>query len=201
MFDESNGIDDLFTGGGKGPASMTVREINDVAGGIIFKMERLEERDDEGKTKLNEWGKPKPLFVTWVITDLRDPMNPEDDGARRIWWKGNALYELKQFLSQNGLGAPKIGGYIAQKLIGKKPSGRPQPMKLHAATYSVPTLDSERRAYEYAQKWNRPAARDDMFGAPASAPPAQMVQGSPAATTLDSMRSGFAGGFQGEAPF
>lgn len=199
MFDENNDIDDLFAGGGKGPASMTVREVGDVAGGVIFKMERLEERDDEGKTKLNEWGKPKPLFVTWVVTDLRDPMNSEDDGARRIWWKGNALYELKQFLSGNGLGAPKVGGYIAQKLVGKKPSGRPQPMKLHAAMYSVPTLENEKIAFEYAARWNR-TPKDDMFGAPTPAP-AQFVQNAPAATTLDSMRSGFAGGFQGEAPF
>lgn len=180
-------IDDLFGGGGKGPASINVTNINDVAGGIIFKMERLEERDDDGKTKLNEYGKPKPLFVTWVITDLRDPMNPEDDGARRIWWKGNSLWELKNFLRENSLGSPKMGGYIAMKLVGTKPSGRPKPMKLHAAVYRVPTNETEAKAREYAAKYERPV-KDDFFGgsAPVSAQPQNSGR-----TTLDSMRSSF----------
>lgn len=196
MFDENNGIDDLFTGGGKGPVGIPLKEIGDVAGGVIFKMERLEERDDNGNTKLNEWGKPKPLFVAWIMTDLRDPENPDDDGSRRLWIKGNALYELKTYLRENGLGAPKVGGQIFIKLIGKKPSGKPQPMKLHAAKYIPPTTESEAAAYAHAAKLNGPK-QDDTFGAP-TARPAQSV---PAATTLDSMRSGFAGGFQGEAPF
>jgi hypothetical protein len=181
-------IDDLFGGGGKGPASITVKNINDVAGGIIFKMERLEERDDNGAVKLNERGKPKPLFVTWVITDLRDPMNPEDDGARRIWWKGNSLWELQNFLRENSLGAPKIGGYIAMKLIGTKPSGRPQPMKLHAATYRPHTNETEAQARQFAAKWERPAPQDDMFG---PAPSVQPQSTGRPATTLDSMRSTF----------
>ena len=194
MFDD--GLDDLFGGGSKGPASLTVKEIGDVAGGILFKQERLEERDDDGKVKFDERGRPKPLYVAWVITDLRDPMNPEDDGARRIWWKGNSLYELRQFLQMNALGSPKIGGYIAQKLVGKRPSGKPQPLKLHAATYSVPTPENEARAYEYAARWNKPQApKDEFFGGPVSSPP---VGGY---TTLDSMRSGNAGGFSGPAPF
>lgn len=170
-------IDDLFAGGGKGPASLTVRDVNDVAGGIIFKMERLEERDDAGEVKVNERGKPKPLFVTWVITDKRDPMNDEDDGARRIWWKGNALWELQNFLRENGLGSPKLGGYIAMKLIGKKPSGKPQPMKLHAATYRIPTNETEAQARQFAAKWER-APKDDLFG---DVPAAR-------ATTMDSMK-------------
>ena len=201
MFDEDNGVGDLFGGGSKGPASLTVKEIGDVAGGIIFKQERLEERDDEGNPKLNEYGRVKPLYVTWVVTDLRDPSNPEDDGARRIWWKGNSLYELREFLKLNThLGKPRSGGYIAQKLTGKRPSGKPQPMKLHAATYSAPTLENEKIAFEYAQRWNNKRQDTDTFfggpaAAPQSAPPAQGY------TTLDSMRSGNAGGFSGPAPF
>lgn len=203
MFDDDEGVGDLFGGGSKGPASLTVKEIGDVAGGVIFKQERLEERDDNGAVKLNEWGKPKPLYVTWVITDLRDPSNPEDDGARRIWWKGNSLYELREFLKLNQhLGKPRPGGYIAQKLVGKRPSGKPQPMKLHAATYSAPTLENEKLAFEFAQRWNAKGQSTDAFfggGAPQSAPPAVQAQ----ATTLDSMRAGGFGGqgFQGEPPF
>ena len=208
MFDNTDDLlDDLFGGGGKGPASLREQNVNDVIGGIIFKVERLEERNDDGTVKMNERGKPKPLFVSWVITDLRDPSNPEDDGARRIWWKGNALYELQQFVREHGTGSPRPGGSIFRKLIGTKPTGKMQPMKLHAANYTLPTLENERLAYEYAQRWNsKSAPKDDMFG-PVSAPPAaqfaQPASGSPfGSPTLDSMRStGNAASFQGEPPF
>lgn len=195
MFDETNEIDDLFAGGGKGPAGIPLTNIGDMATGIIYKMERLEERDDSGAVKLNDYGKPKPLFVAWIMTDLRDPENPNDDGARRIWFKGNALYELKQYLRDNGLGAPKVGGTVWLKLVGTKPSGKPKPMKLHAAKYAPATPQSEAAAYAFAAKQN--ASRNaDPFGSPVSGPPA--AQGY---TTLDSMRAGGNGGFSGEAPF
>lgn len=181
MFDE---FEDFFTQGGKGLPSVDVKEIGDVCGGIVFKMELLEERDDDNKVKLNEWGKPKPLLVTWVITTLRDPMNPDDDGARRIWWKGNALWELKNFLRENGHGSPQFGGSVFKKLTGKKPSGRPQPMKLHAAKYTPPTPENVALANEYLAKYDKPkpSARDEFFGTNESATPGR-------ATTLDSMRN------------
>lgn len=191
-------FEDFFGGGSKGPASLNPGSVGESAGGVLFKMERLEERDDAGNTKMNEWGRPKPLLVTWVITDLRDPANPEDDGARRIWWKGNALYELKNFLRENGFKAPQMGGYIAMKVVGTKPSGKPKPMKLHQAFYRPGTPEQEGLAYQYAAKWDRqPAKEDDFFGGsgPASTPAAAQAQ----ATTLDSMRR--TANFTDEAPF
>ena len=190
-----NGVDELFEDGPKGPAGFPKMTMNQVIGGLIVKVERSEQRNIDGttayydeETKKN----PKPALITWVSTDLRDPDNPDDDGVRRIWWTGNALYELKNFQKANGYGAPKPGGQIWKKLVGTKPSGKGLPMNLYAAKYEPPTLDGERRAFEIAAKYNKPA-RDDMFG-PVSTPPAQQAQGR---TTLDSMR----GGFTDEPPF
>lgn len=187
----SNEIDDLFSGGTRGPASVPLTNIGDSVQGLIYKMERLEERDDEGAVKMNEWGKPKPLFVAHVLTTLRDPNNPDDDGARRIWMKGNALWALREFLKANGLKSPKIGGMIKLELIGFKPADKPmrKPMKLHGAAYRDGTPDEEQRAYAFAAKKNDEAgqrASDDFFtGGTSTAAP------QPARTTLDSMRSTF----------
>lgn len=202
MFEDNNEVDELFGSGPAGPATLKEQNIGDVIGGIVFKVERLEERDDNNQVKLNDRGKPKPLLVTWVITDLRDPNNPDDDGARRIWWKGKGLWELQQFQRANGFGAPKPGGGIWRKYTGTQPSGRPKPLNLYAAKYEAPTLENEKLAYEYAQRWNakKPPAQDEWFGSsgPVSSPPAQHAQ----ATTLDSMRSGFGGNaFTDEPPF
>ena len=203
MFDQNPEVDDLFGGGAAGAPSLKEKEVGDVVGGIIFKVDRLEERDDQGNVKLNDRGKPKPLLVTWVITDLRDPNIPDDDGARRIWWKGKALWELQQFQRNNGFGAPKPGGTVKRKLTGKQPTGKMQPMNIYAAMYSPPNLEDEKKAYEYAQRWNAkkaPAQADEWFGSagPVSSPPAQQAQNH---TTLDSMRGGFNGGFDGPPPF
>lgn len=193
-------IDDLFGGGGGGPAALGVSALNDVAGGIIFKMERGEEVDMETKqVKLDAKGRPKPELVTWVITDKRDPDNPDDDGARRIWWKGNSLYELRNFLRENELGAPKIGGYVAMKIVELRNTGKPKKMKVHAATYKAPTPETIAKAQEYLAKWDKPKeAEDDLWAAPST-----RDGGASAApkTTLDSMRAGRSAGFTDEPPF
>lgn len=190
-------IDDLFGGGGGGPAALGVSKLNDVAGGIIFKMERREEIDlDTKQVKLDAKGKPKPELITWVITDLRDPDNPEDDGARRIWWKGNSLFELRAFLRENELGAPKAGGYVAMKVIEMRNTGKVNKMKVHAATYRPPTPENIAKAAEYLAKWDKPKeAEDDLWAAPST------KDGGAPKTTLESMRGKSNAGFSDEPPF
>lgn len=187
MFDNSNDLDELFGEGSKGPAGFAKMNIGDVVGGLIVKVERTEQRNIDGSIAYYEGSTtPKPCVVTWVLTDLRDPANPDDDGVRRIWWTGNALYELKNFQKANGYGSPKPGGKIWKKLTGTKPSGKGQPMNLHAAKYEPPTVEGERQAFEIAARYNK-APKDDIFGSPVSTPPAMQAQ----RTTLDSMRGSF----------
>lgn len=187
MFEDNNSVDDLFGDGPKGPPSFPKMAMNEVQGGLVIKVERLEQRNIDGTIAYYDNSTtPKPCLVTWVLTDLRDPNNPDDDGVRRLWWTGNALYELKNFQKANGFGAPKPGGKIWKKLVGTKPSGKGLPMNLHAAKYEPPTVEGERQAFELAAKYNK-AQRDDIFGSPVSSPPAVQAQ----RTTLDSMRGSF----------
>ncbi len=180
-----NNVDELFEDGPKGPPGFPKMAMNQVIGGLIIKVERSEQRNIDGTIAYYENStNAKPALITWVQSDVRDPNIPDDDGVRRIWWTGNALYELKAFQKAGGHGAPKPGGMIWKKLVGTKPSGKGLPMNLYAAKYEPPTLEGERKAFEIAAKYNK-AVRDDMFG-PVSTPPAQQA---PASTTLDSMRA------------
>lgn len=194
MFEDNNSVDDLFGDGPKGPPGFPKMNVGDVQGGLVIKVERSEQRNIDGTIAYYDNSTtPKPALIVTVLSDLRDPTNPEDDGVRRQWWTGNALYELKNFQKANGYGAPKPGGKIWKKLVGTKPSGKGLPMNLHAAKYEPPTVEGERLAFELAAKLTK-APRDDMFG-PVSTPPAQQAQ----RTTLDSMRSSNA--FTDEPPF
>jgi hypothetical protein len=190
----SNDIDDLFAPKSAGPASATLSGIGDTVQGLIYKMERLEEKDEDGNVKMSQYGRPKPLFLVYLITSLRDPQNPEDDGSRRVWLKGNGLWTLKEFLKENSLGSPKVGGKLKVTVEAlKKDPAFPmrKPMKIHSVLYAPPTSETETQAYAWAKKKEderNSGGDDDFFGTPAQAKP----------TTLNSMRN--SGGFDSDEP-
>lgn len=196
-------LDDLFGEGSKGPAGFPKMALNDVHGGIIFKVEKTEKRNVAGEIEYYDNSTdPKPCVITWVITDLRDPANPEDDGARRIWWSGNALWELQQFQKANKFGKPLPGGEIYKKMIGEKNTGKGNPMKLHAAKYVPPTPENLVKAMAFAAKYEKSSsgAKDEFFGESSFTSSPVSGGGFGSGPTLDSMRGG-SNAFQGDAPF
>lgn len=193
MFDDDKAIDELFNGN-KGPKGFAPLKPGDPAvGGIVFKMERTEERNIAGEIVYYENSTtPKPCLVTWHITSQRDPENPDDDGVRRIWWTGNPFYELRQTIKNGGFGKPKLGGELWKKCIGEKPSGKGNAMKLHAVKYVPPTPEALAKAAEFAEKYAKKAAQeDDWFSGGGDSFSGQAQQSAKPATTLDSMRSSF----------
>lgn len=190
----SDEFDDLFGKAQKGPATAKLSEIGDEAQGIIFKRQRLEETDDDNNVVMNEWGKPKPLVVLWIATSLRDPEIEDDDGARRLWLKGNGLWTLQQSIRENELKPPAFGGKVKVWVASKKPNTNPKrkPMKVHGAIYADPRPEWKIIAQEYLDRWDqkKPDSFDDSFDTrPAAAKPAEQK------TTLDSMR-----GFDDDQP-
>lgn len=163
----SDEFDDLFTGGGKGPASAKLSQPGDAVQGIIFKRQRLEEKDDDGNVVLNKWGKPKPLVVLWLATSLRDPEIEDDDGARRVWLKGNGLWTLQDFITQNGMKPPAFGGKTKIWVDSLQPNAikTRKPMKVHGAMYADPKPEWKLIAQEYLDRWEKPKRDefDDSF--------------------------------------
>lgn len=190
----SEEFDDLFEGSGKGPATAKLSQIGDVAQGIIFKRQRLQEQDDDGNVVLNDWGKPKPLVVLWIATSLRDPEVEDDDGARRLWLKGNGLWTLQNFIRENGLKAPQVGGKVKVWVESLKPNTNPKrkPMKVHGAMYADPKPEWQVMAQEFLNRWDKPKTDgfDDSFDQRPAAAKAQESK-----STLDSMR-----GFDDDEP-
>jgi hypothetical protein len=190
-------IDELFGSGG-GPATAKLSQPGDTAEGIIYKLERRNETDDDDNVIMDpRTNKPKPLLVLHLITKLREPEIEDDDGTRRVWLKGNGLWALQATCRETGL-KPRVGGMVRVKVDSLKPNPNPKrkPIKQHVAQYWAPTLESEAAAFSMAQrKERRSEASDDLFGNP----PAQMAQQqSKGAPTLDSMRS--SGGFEDDSP-
>lgn len=188
----SDQFDDLFNPVAKGPATVRLSDVGDTAQGVIFKRQRLEEKDDEGNVVLNQWNKPKPLVVLWLITSLRDPDNPEDDGARRLWLKGNGLWTLQEYIRENDLKAPQVGGKVKVWVESLKPNAvkTRKPMKVHGAMYADPKPEWKLQAQEYIDRWEKPKSDgfDDSFDT-------RPAKSEPAKTTLDSMR-----GFDDDEP-
>lgn len=196
---DNNGFDDLdefFSGGGgaKGISWKLARKGDSVQG-VIFDMEVRDKIDPNTKTVvMNEYNKPKQVLVITLGTDMRDAEIEGDDGTRRAFLQGNALYEFKKFLRENKIGKPARGGRFFQQLIGTKPSNFASPQNLFECRYGAPTAESLAALDVYLAK-GKTAQQSDPFASPAAAQPAAR------ATTLNSMRAGGNGGFTDEPPF
>lgn len=188
----------FFTGGG-GPKSVSPKKPGEFVQGLIYKYKKTEERDDDGNVVCYPGSEnPKPQIILWLKTDMRDPEIPNDQGERRLWMKGNALWALKNFLRDNQLGAPKVGGKIRLEVVELKANTdrKKQPMKIHAAKYAPPTPDTIAAALAFKElvEPTQAPSEDNFFG---SSTPATQSKPSSQSSTLDSMR-GFA---DDEPPF
>jgi hypothetical protein len=192
MFDDNNGFDDLdeFFAGGGGPKGISWKSARkgDSVTGTILDMEVRDKIDPNTKAVvMNEYGKAKQVLVITLATDLRDDEIEDDDGTRRAFLQGNALFEFKKFLREGKIGKPARGGRFFQQLIGTKPSNFASPQNLFSCKYGAPTGESLAvlDAWLAKSKGGQQAASADPFAGPATPLP----QNTPRATTLNSMRA------------
>lgn len=183
-------IDDLFSGGGGAPTAK-LSQPGDEVSGIIFKLERRNDTDDNDEVIMDpRTGKPKPLLVLHLITKERDPEIEDDDGCRRLWLKGNGLWALQQAMRDCGPGVkPRVGGMVRVLVESLKPNPvrSRKPIKQHEAKYWLPTTESEAQAFAMASVKDRQPT-DDVFD---NTPVAQQAQASKSQPSLNTMRGGF----------
>lgn len=186
-------IDDLFGGGG-GPPTAKLSQPGDEVAGIIYKMERRNETDDEDNVIMDpRTGKPKPLLVLHLITKLRDPEIEGDDGTRRLWLKGNGLWAFQNAVREVGVGVkPRVGGVIREWVDSLKPNPNRnrKPIKQHGSKYWLPTTETEAQAFAMASAKDRAQESDELFTGSAAVPDAQPAQ-SLGTRSLESMRKSF----------
>lgn len=188
-------LDEFFSGGG-GPKGISWKDarVNDEIRGIIFDVDLRDKLDKKtNKPELNAYGKPKRVLILSLITDLRDSEIEDDDGARRAFLQGNAQWEFRQFLRQNGFTKPLKGGYFRQVLKGTKPTEHYNDQNLFLCQYKDPDAESLAILAKFLGQGNQ-----NVQPAPVGGGGFDDTQ--PArATTMDMMRRGGNGGEK--APF
>lgn len=161
----------LMGGGGK---SFKFDSVGRAVFGKIMSREMRQQTDyDSGKPKFWDDGNPMMQLAVALDTNETDPSDPEDDGERMIYIKGEMQKAVRQAVLTAGAAGLEIGGILQVTYIGDGPKpARGNPPKLYEATYT-------------------PAANAALMGAPAAPPappvytPPAVAQPAPAAPPVD----------------
>lgn len=89
-------------------------------GKIVERPELRQQTDyDDGHPLTWDDGSPRNHLVVTVQGDLRDPSNPDDDGRRRFYVKGNLQRVTRDALRSAGVGGLEVGGQLFVTRIGR----------------------------------------------------------------------------------
>lgn len=103
---------ELLMGGGV--ASAKFPTIGTTVTGRITQPPTVEQQRDftTGDLKFYDDGKPQYQVVVTLSTSDRDPMNPDDDGTRRLYVKGQMSKAVSQAVRAAGAPELQVGGTL-----------------------------------------------------------------------------------------
>lgn len=132
----------FMTGGGK---SAKLERVGDmVKGTIIDEPQMMQQRDYETNDPIfYADGAPAMQLVIRLQTDQRDPSEPDDDGIRCVYVRGQLKAALVTAMRSCDHKVPRRGGRLAVRLINLEPTtlknGRKgNDKKIHDAWYQPP---------------------------------------------------------------
>lgn len=137
---------DILMGGGDGITGASfVNPGDSVEGTIVTPPKAREEREfnqvtkrSDGPVKTFPSGDPIYGILVDVQTALRDPMNQEDTGVRRIYVEGRRLKDaIRNAVSAAGGKGLEVGGYLKVTHTGMEAAGTVM-AKCYAAEYRTP---------------------------------------------------------------
>ncbi|WP_063735586.1 hypothetical protein [Streptomyces sp. RTd22] len=110
--------DDFLMGGGVPSAKFPA--IGTSVSGRITERPTVEQQRDYTTGDLKFWddGKPQMQLVVTLATSERDPENPEDDGARRLYVKGQMKNAVASAVRQAGARGLEVGGVLSVMYSG-----------------------------------------------------------------------------------
>ncbi len=111
-----------------------------VSGKVIHAEKQQQREIDSGKVKYWEDGTPRMQIVVHLQTSQRDPDDPDDDGMRAVYIRGNMLTALRGAL-RKAHAKLELGGVLTVTYTGdgeRKAAGF-NPPKLYAVDYSPPS--------------------------------------------------------------
>lgn len=105
--------DDFLMGGGVTSAKFPV--IGTTISGRITERPTVEQQKDftTGEPKFWEDGKPQMQLVVTLATNEIDPANPDDDGSRRVYVKGQMKNAVAQAVRTAGARGLEVGGILS----------------------------------------------------------------------------------------
>ncbi|MCU1613736.1 MAG: hypothetical protein JWO98_1276 [Frankiales bacterium] len=130
--------DDFLMGGGVPSAKFPV--LGHTITGRITERPTVEQQKNYEDDKLKFWddGKPMMQLVVTLATSERDPENPEDDGARRLYVKGYMKNAVAGAVRAAGARGLEVGGILAVTYTadGEKKNAKFNAPKLFTAQYT-----------------------------------------------------------------
>ena len=132
--------DDWLTGGAA--KSATFHNIGDTVRGRVVGKPTMQQQRDFTTKKPKFWDDGNPMWQLVVIlqTDERDPQDPEDDGRRGLYIKGQMRTAVQEALRKVGAKALEDGGelWVTYTANGTPPQRGMNPPKLFDAGYAPP---------------------------------------------------------------
>ncbi|MFE2353426.1 hypothetical protein [Streptomyces parvulus] len=136
--------DDFLMGGGVPSAKFPT--LGTTVSGRITERPTVEQQRDFTTGELKFWddGKPQMQLVVTLATNERDPENPEDDGARRLYVKGQMKNAVASAVRSAGARGLEVGGTLTVTYArdGQKSNPRFNAPKNFDAQY-VPAAQNE----------------------------------------------------------
>ncbi|MGW9437765.1 hypothetical protein [Streptomyces sp. NPDC055607] len=104
--------DDFLMGGGVPSAKFPV--LGTTVSGRITERPTVEQQRDFTTGELKFWddGKPQMQLVVTLATAERDPADPEDDGTRRLYIKGQMKSAVASAVRATGARGLEVGGTL-----------------------------------------------------------------------------------------
>lgn len=129
---------DFLMGGGVKSASFPA--VGTTVTGQIVREPEVQQQKDFKTGELKFWandGTPMQQLKVVLATDLRDPSEPNDDGERAIYVKGNLLKAVRDAVRRSGAKGLEVGGILAVTYSGDGiAQGQLDPPKLYTAVYT-----------------------------------------------------------------
>lgn len=133
----SDDVNDFLQGGGGVSAKFPT--IGTVVKGTVVRSVRGQQTEfGTGKPLFWDDGKPREQVIITLATDEHDASQPDDDGQRNLYVKGQMQKAVGEALKQAGA-TLEVGGVLAVQYVGDLPSDRGNPAKQYRAQYQVPS--------------------------------------------------------------
>lgn len=163
----------LMSGGVK---SASFLEIGKTVTGTITREPEVRQQTDFDTGKPLTWddGTPRMQLMVVLQTTERDPANPEDDGQRAVYVKGQMKSVVRDAVRQAGAPGLKVGGtltvtYVANG-VPKRAGGKPP--KQYSASYTAPAATAANDFLNGGEPQQAVPAQPVPQAAPAFAPQA-----------------------------